>query len=71
LNQVMAQVGAQFGAKMADGYLAFQIASTPYGGDPCRAGLLARLSPTTCDVHPSRLGQSVLAASVLAAIYGR
>lgn len=71
LNQVMAQVGAQFGAKMADGYVAFQIASTPYGGDPCRAGLLARLSPTTCDVHPSRLGQGVLAASVLAAIYGR
>jgi lysophospholipase L1-like esterase len=71
LNQVMAQVGSQFGAKVADAYTAFQIASIPYAGDPCKAGLLVRLSPTTCDVHPTRLGQNVLATTVLIAIFSR
>jgi lysophospholipase L1-like esterase len=73
LNQVMAQVGSHFGAKVADAYTAFQIASIPYGGDPCKAGLLVRLptSPTTCDVHPTRLGQGVIAATVLIAIFSR
>jgi lysophospholipase L1-like esterase len=68
LNQTMTQVGSLFGAKMADGFTAFQIASIPYGGDPCKAGLLVRLSPTTCDVHPTRLGQTVLALTVVIAI---
>jgi lysophospholipase L1-like esterase len=68
LNQAMTLVGAQFGAKMADGYAAFQIASIPYGGDPCKAGLLSRLSPTTCDVHPSLLGQGVLAGAAYIAM---
>jgi lysophospholipase L1-like esterase len=71
LNQVMAQVGSQFGAKVADAYTAFQIASIPYGGDPCKAGLLVRLSPTNCDVHPTRLGQDVIATTVLIAIFSR
>jgi lysophospholipase L1-like esterase len=71
LNNTMAEVGAMFGATIADGYTAFQTASLPYGGDPCEAGLLARLDATTCDVHPSLLGQQVLATSVVAAIYGR
>lgn len=71
LNHVMAQVGSQFGAKVADAYTAFQIASIPHGGDPCKAGLLVRLSPTTCDVHPTRLGQNVLATTVLIAIFSR
>ena len=71
LNKVMAQVGSQFGAKLADAYTAFQIASIPYGGDPCKAGLLVRLSPTTCDVHPTPLGQNVLATTVLIAIFSR
>src|ERR1019366_7131281 len=71
LNRVMAQVGSKFGAKVADAYTAFQIASIPYGGDPCKAGLLVRLSPTTCDVHPTRLGQNVLATTVLIAIFSR
>jgi lysophospholipase L1-like esterase len=70
LNQVMAEVGAQFGAKIANGYNAFQAASLPFGGDPCQAGLLARLSSTTCDVHPSLAGQSVLASAVWAAMHG-
>lgn len=73
LNQVMVQVGAPFGVKFAEGFTAFQIASAPFQGDPCKAGLLIRLSPPltkplTCDVHPSPLGRDVLAATVLLAI---
>jgi lysophospholipase L1-like esterase len=72
LNTVMVQVGANFGVKFADAFTAFQIASFPFGGDPCRAGLLIRLSPPltsplSCDVHPSPLGRDILAATVLAA----
>jgi len=65
LNQVMVQVGTQFGAKFADGFTAFQLASALFQGDPCKAGLLVRLSATTCDVHPSLKGQQLLAATVL------
>ena len=73
LNQVMMDVGAFFGAKYADGFAAFQFASAPFGGDPCKAGLLIRLSqpprgPLVCDVHPTPYGRDVLAVTVLAAI---
>jgi lysophospholipase L1-like esterase len=70
LNQVMTQVGSQFGATFADAFTAFQIASLPFGGDPCKAGLVA-VTPTGCDEHPSPLGQKVIATTVLAAIFGR
>jgi lysophospholipase L1-like esterase len=68
LNSVMVGVGTPFGARFADGFTAFQIASAFYGGDPCAAGLLVRLSATTCDVDPSRAGQDLLAATVLFAV---
>ena len=70
LNSVMTQVGSQFAAKFADGFGAFQLASAPFQGDACQAGLLVRLSPSTCDVHPSPAGQQVLAAAVESAIGG-
>ena len=61
LNQVMVNVGAQFGVKFADGFAAFRAASAPFGFDPCQAGLLIRLTsfpnPLTCDVHPSPIGR--------------
>jgi lysophospholipase L1-like esterase len=70
LNQVMVAVGTHSGVKFADGFTAFQIASAPFQGDPCKAGLLIRLSPPltsplTCDVHPSPIGRDVLAFTVL------
>jgi lysophospholipase L1-like esterase len=71
LNQVMVQVGSQFGAKFADGFTAFQVASALFKGDPCKAGLLIRLSATTCDVHPSPLGRDLLAATVVLAMLGK
>jgi lysophospholipase L1-like esterase len=68
LDSVTAKVGLGFGAKIADAFTAFQIASAFHAGDPCAAGLLIRLSPTTCDVHPTLEGQTVIAATVLATI---
>jgi lysophospholipase L1-like esterase len=67
LDGVMTQVGAHFGAKFADGFTAFQIASALTNGDPCAAGLLIRLSATACDVHPSPTGRDLLAATVVVA----
>jgi lysophospholipase L1-like esterase len=76
LNQVMVTVAntphANFDVKFADGFTAFQIASAPFGRDPCRAGLLIRTSPPltsplVCDVHPSPIGRDILALTVLGA----
>ena len=65
LNQVMVQVGTPFGARFADGFTAFEVASALFNGDPCAAGLLVRLSATSCDVHPSPRGRDILAATVV------
>lgn len=71
LNQVAVQVGRQFDVEFAEGFLAFYFASLPAGGDPCKAGLLIRLSPTSCDIHPSPLGRNILAGSVVLALGGQ
>ena len=69
LNNVMALVGAQpgLGALIADGFTAFDEASVSSGGDACDAGLLVRLTKTSCDIHPSDKGHKVLADAVMAA----
>jgi lysophospholipase L1-like esterase len=69
LNSVITSVGTPFQAKFADGFTAFKLGSAFFGGDPCQAGLLVRLSPTTCDVHPTFAGQALLAAAVEVAIF--
>ena len=61
LNAVTESVGKAFGVKFADAFTAFQVVSIPYGGDPCKAGLLIRLSATTCDIHPTPFGTQILA----------
>jgi lysophospholipase L1-like esterase len=71
LDFTMAQVGLNFGATVADEFTAFQIASAPFNGDPCAAGLLVRLTATTCDVHPSPAGRDLLAATVVSVIDGQ
>jgi len=68
-NSTMVAVGAPFGTLYADGFNAFQFAAKPFGGDVCKAGLLIRLSATTCDIHPSPKGRDILAATVLAATF--
>lgn len=79
LNTVMTTVAVQLAARpgfapiqFADGFTAFKIAALYKGGDPCAAGLLIRLSSTTCDLHPSPTGRDLLAVLVrLALLPGR
>ena len=71
LNVAAAQVAAQFGVRIAEGFGAFALASAPYGGDTCAAGLLIRFTPALCDVHPSPKGRDLLADTVLKHLPGR
>lgn len=66
LNATVSNVARQFGAEIADAFGAFGDATAPYGGSACAAGLLIPLpSGTGCDVHPSALGASLLAQTVI------
>jgi lysophospholipase L1-like esterase len=66
LNATVSNVARQFGAQIANAFGAFGAASAPYGGNACAAGLLIPLpSGTGCDVHPSALGASLLAQTVI------
>lgn len=76
VNGVMTQVASQLSTQpgftpitIADGYAAFQLASTFSNHDACQAGLLIQLPPSPydsspCDIHPSPLGRDLLAVTV-------
>jgi lysophospholipase L1-like esterase len=66
LNGALAARAADHGALVADGLAAFATAAD--GGDPCAAGLLIALPDGTCDIHPSALGDEVLADAIEAAL---
>lgn len=68
LDKVIAARTAAWGGVVADGFSAFAAAAQPFGGDSCAAGLLIRLSATTCNIHPSALGRSILGATVVAVV---
>lgn len=65
LNGIASGIASAFGVKIADGFNAFQLATIPFAGDACAAGLLVRLPSGGCDVHPSLAGQKLLAEAVL------
>jgi len=65
LNGIASGIASGFGAKIADGFQAFFVATIPFNGDSCAAGLLIKLPNGTCDTHPSQAGQKLLAATVL------
>lgn len=64
LNQVIADVTRAFGGRVADAFTPFFLASQPFGGDPCAAGLLIALPTGGCDIHPSPAGRNLLANAV-------
>lgn len=64
-NRVIARVTTQYDGVIADGFGAFQRVAGRASGDSCAAGLLIRLSPSTCDIHPSPSGRKVLAGAIL------
>jgi lysophospholipase L1-like esterase len=64
INATLASVTEAFAGKVADGFGEFQQAASAFGGDSCAAGLLIRLTPTTCNIHPSPAGAALLADAV-------
>jgi lysophospholipase L1-like esterase len=65
LNQAMVTASAGFNVRFASGFDAWKPVAANFGGDACKAGLLIRLSPTSCDVHPTPAGRDLLAAAVV------
>jgi lysophospholipase L1-like esterase len=62
INSTVAAATVAAHGQVADGFGAFKAVDASKGtSDSCVAGLLIRLSPTTCDVHPSPLGRDTLA----------
>jgi lysophospholipase L1-like esterase len=64
-QSIMTAAGSAFGVRIASGFDAWASVAATAGGDSCAAGLLIRLSATSCDVHPTPLGRDLLAAAVL------
>lgn len=62
---------ARYDARIANAYAAFRTASAGSGGDTCAAGLRIKLPAGGCDLHPSALGQRVLAAVIQRALAHR
>ena len=75
INQALEDPLLLVGARVADAYGAFALASASAGGNPCAAGLLIPLTtdavgnPLTCDKHPSPAGRALLAQTVEAAAF--
>lgn len=65
LNAVLESVAHAFQADVADAFSAFGLASVPSGGSACDAGLLIPLPSGGCDIHPSTVGQALIAQTVL------
>lgn len=70
VNQVVAARTVAWGGVVADGFGAFQAASTASGGDTCAAGLriVLNTAPLTCDIHPSPAGRDLLAQAIVSAL---
>lgn len=69
LNHFETASAASHGAVIADVFTAMQGAAAPAAGHTCVAGLLnvstsASAPPPACDVHPSQIGQQVMAGAV-------
>lgn len=67
LNAAIASVTKRFGGIMANGFGAFKVASARFGGDPCAAGLLVKVSGG-CNIHPSAAGHLLLAGAIAQAL---
>jgi lysophospholipase L1-like esterase len=68
LNAALTGPAARYGARIADGYVAFRVASVRSGGDTCAAGLRIKQPAGGCDLHPTAVGQRVLAMAVQRAL---
>jgi hypothetical protein len=67
LNETIARTASAEHVAFADASARFEAYARDHGGDLCTAGLLIALPDGSCDLHPTRTGQELLADSVLAA----
>ncbi len=67
-NAALDGAAKPYNVQIANGYGQFQVATTIFGGDPCAAGLLTKLSTGSCGVHATRAGQALLAQAVVYAV---
>lgn len=73
LNQPMINAAQLFHVRIASGFDAFKPLALLHGGSSCAAGLIIALPASAgggCDVHPTKLGHSLLAAAVVQAAFG-
>jgi hypothetical protein len=68
VNPVLTPITQKYCGVVADSYGTFLRAAAPFGGDSCAAGLLIRLSPSSCDTHPTLVGRDLVAGAVLQAL---
>lgn len=70
LNAPIIAATLAFGGSVASGFDAFKGRALAAGGSSCAAGLLivTQVSPLVCDVHPTPLGQHLLANAVVNAV---
>ncbi len=67
-NRAIASATSAGGERLADIFEAFKLAAEDSAGDTCAAGLLIRLTATTCDFHPSPAGRDLYAQTIRAVI---
>lgn len=67
-NAAMDSAAKPYNVRIADGYGIFQSATSIFGGNPCTAGLLTKLSTGSCGVHATLAGQGLLAQAVVYAL---
>ncbi len=74
INAVVRRATLAAGGLTAGGFGAFVSAAAPYGGNQCAAGLQIRYRVNSsdarfvCNIHPSPLGDRVIAKTILAAL---
>jgi len=68
VNRVISSATLAAGGKVADIFEAFKTAAAAFDGDTCAAGLLIRLTPTTCDFHTSPVGRDLYTRTVRAVV---
>jgi lysophospholipase L1-like esterase len=70
INQSMLPVALSYGVEMAPVFERFAVATQPYGGNSCTAGLLITNSDGTCNVHPTEAGHRLIASIIAEMVTG-
>ena len=70
INQAVERAARDGDAAFADVARPFERYAQRHGGDLCSAGLLVALPDGSCDLHPTSVGQDIIADAVLDAAYG-